>query len=102
MKSNFSELSKRDCLLIHIHISKATSGRPYQIYMDLSRSWYGCTPIISSSPQHILIPCKVFETDTDIYFDIYQLCADKHVMTSIFVLALANVLVIVRSHEDTI
>lgn len=29
-----------------------------------------------------LLPCKVFDTDVDIYFDIYQLCADKYAVTS--------------------
>lgn len=42
------------------------------------------TPIISPRPQHILVPSKVPDTDTDIYFDIFQLCSDKHAVTSIF------------------
>lgn len=41
-------------------------------------------PLFPVSPQHILVPCKVFDSDTDIYFDIYQLCADKHATTSVF------------------
>lgn len=47
-----------------------------------------------------LLPCKAFDTDADISFDIYQLCADKHAVTSIS--CIGDVLVTVRSHEDTI
>lgn len=43
-----------------------------------------------------LLPCRVFDTDADISFDIYQLCTDKHAMTSISYIG------DVRSHEDTI
>lgn len=68
--------------------------------MNLRISWYGCN--ISLSPQHILVPRKVFDIDTDIYFDIYQLCADKHAVASIFCISVPQIFVTVRSHEDTI
>lgn len=42
------------------YTSKATSGRPYQIYMNLRRSQYSCTAIISLKPEHIPVSRKEF------------------------------------------
>lgn len=74
MKSNSLTVKETACW----YTSKATSGKPYQIYMNLRRSSYGCNQMISPSPQYIIFPCKVFDTNTDIYFDIFQLCSDNY------------------------